>query len=96
MADYSLQFDGLESAVADMGRISTAINDFLQELQTGTMQSIVEWESGARDLFDGQRNVWARAAADMTTQATNAQNALNEIISHYADGERSGYNIWNR
>lgn len=96
MADYSLQFDGLDSAVADMGRISQQINDFLQELQTGTLQAITEWESGARDLFDGQRVVWARAAADMTTQAANAQAALTEITGHYADGERAGYNIWNR
>jgi uncharacterized protein YukE len=96
MADYSLHFDGLEGAVTEMSKISAQLNDFLQELQTGTLQAITEWESGARDLFDGQRNVWARAAADMNTQATNAQAALTEIISHYADGERSGYQIWNR
>ncbi|MGW1029002.1 WXG100 family type VII secretion target [Streptomyces sp. NPDC002577] len=96
MADYSLHFDGLEGAVAEMSKISTAINDFLQELQTGTLQAITEWESGARDEFDSQRNVWAQAAADMTTQAANAQNALTEIIGHYADGERAGYTIWNR
>ncbi|WP_405467271.1 WXG100 family type VII secretion target [Streptomyces canus] len=96
MADYSLQFDGLESAVGEISSISTSINNFLEELQTGTMRAIVEWESGARDLFDGQRNVWATAAADMTTQAANAQAALAEIIEHYADGERAGYSIWNR
>ncbi|QKZ15965.1 WXG100 family type VII secretion target [Streptomyces chartreusis] len=96
MADYSLQFDGLETAVTEMGRISRQLNDFLQELQTGTMQAITEWESGARDLFDGQRAVWSRAAADMNTQATNAQNSLNQIIAQYADGERAGVNIWNR
>ena len=96
MADYSLHFDGLEGAVADMSRISTSISDFLEQLQSGTMQAIVEWESGARDLFDNQRNIWATAAADMTTQAANAQNALNAIIGNYADGERAGYTIWNR
>ncbi|RPF37997.1 WXG100 family type VII secretion target [Streptomyces sp. TLI_185] len=96
MADYSLQFDGLEQAVTQMGTISRQINDFLQELQSGTMKSIVEWESGARDLFDQQRSIWATGAADMATQAVNAQNALNQITGHYADGERSGVNIWNR
>ncbi|MFF4799272.1 WXG100 family type VII secretion target [Streptomyces sp. NPDC001351] len=96
MADYSLQFDGLEQAVTQMGTISRQINDFLQELQTGTMKSIIEWESGARDLFDQQRTIWAQGAADMATQAVNAQNALNQITGHYADGERSGVNIWSR
>jgi len=96
MADYSLQFDGLESAVTEMSRISNQINDFLEELQSGTMQAITEWESGARDLFDSQRSVWATAANDMTVQAANAQNSLTQIIGQYADGERSGVNIWNR
>jgi uncharacterized protein YukE len=96
MADYSLQFDGLETAVSEMGRISTQINNFLEELQSGTLQSIVEWESGARDEFDGQRAVWARAAADMTQQAANAQNALTQIIGTYSNGEQQGMKIWAR
>ncbi|WP_328779549.1 WXG100 family type VII secretion target [Streptomyces canus] len=95
MPDYSLHFDGLDTAAAEMTKISSQINDFLQELQTGTLNSIIEWESGARDEFDGQRNIWANAAADMTTQAANAQTALQAIIGHYADGERAGYGIWN-
>lgn len=94
--DYSLSFSGLEEAVTQMGTISRQINDFLDELQTGTLRSIIEWESGARDLFDQQRNIWAKGAADMTTQAQNAQLALNEIIGHYAHGEQVGTSLWNR
>jgi WXG100 family type VII secretion target len=96
MADYSLSFDGLENAVMEMGKISGQIQEFLQELQTGTMKSIIEWESGARDLFDQQRNIWSKGAEDMVTQAAAAQQALNQITGHYADGERSGVHIWNR
>ncbi|MEH0581024.1 MULTISPECIES: WXG100 family type VII secretion target [Streptomyces] len=96
MADYSLQFDGLEETVTQMNKIAGEISNFLTELQTGTMQAIMEWESGARDLFDASRTEWARAATDMTTQAQNAQIALSAIIGHYSDGERAGATIWNR
>ncbi|MGW2525011.1 WXG100 family type VII secretion target [Streptomyces sp. NPDC001617] len=95
-ADYSLHFDGLESATTEMRQISSQIESFLQELQSGTMKAILLWESGARDLFDHQRNLWANGAEDMTRQAQAAQAALNEIIQHYADGERTGVSIWNR
>ena len=94
--DYSVQFEPLEEAVTQMGTISKQINDFLEELQTGTLQAITEWESGARDLFDQQRNVWAKAAGDMTVQAANAQTALAGIIAQYAGAERTGVSLWNR
>ena len=93
---YSLQFDGLTQAVEEINSISRQINEFLEELQNGTMKAILLWESGARDLFDSQRSVWNAGATDMATQATNAQNALREIMDHYAHGERRGYDIWNR
>lgn len=96
MADYSLQFDGLQQTIGDMDRISTQIADFLSELQTGTMQAIVEWESGARDLFDSQRGEWSQGATDMRDQALKAKIVLNEIMGHYAAGERAGQSIWNR
>jgi WXG100 family type VII secretion target len=96
MATYSLTFGELETAASDMSRISSQISNFLQELQTGTMQSIMEWESVARDEFDSQRSIWAQAAADMTTQAANAQAALQNIITEYQNGENVGIKIWNR
>ena len=94
MADYSLSFAGLENAVSEMNSISKQIEGFLNDLQTGTMKSILEWESGARDLFDQQRQVWEQGANDMVTQAVNAQSALNQIRDHYADGENGGVKIW--
>ncbi|KUO05517.1 WXG100 family type VII secretion target [Streptomyces caeruleatus] len=96
MSDYSVQFAPLEDAVMQMGRISAQINDFLGELQNGTMKAIIEWESGARDLFDEQRNIWARAATDMTVQASNAQVSLGKIIAQYAEAERTGVSYWSR
>lgn len=94
MADYSLSFAGLENAVSEMNRISSQIESFLNELQNGTMKSILEWESGARDLFDQQRAVWEQGANDMVTQAHNAQTALSHIHGHYVDGENGGCKIW--
>jgi uncharacterized protein YukE len=96
MATYSLTFSELETAAGDMSRISSQINDFLQQLQTGTMKAIVEWESGARDEFDSQRSIWAKAASDMTVQAAHAQAALQNIIAEYANGENVGIKIWAR
>lgn len=96
MSDYSLHFDGLQDAVSQMGTISRQLNQFLEELQTGTLSAIIEWESVARDEFDAQRNVWARGAADMTVQAANAQKSLDTIIANYSAGERAGYGIWNK
>ncbi|MFI7499924.1 WXG100 family type VII secretion target [Streptomyces sp. NPDC049687] len=96
MIDYSLEFSGLEEAAGQMVTISRQLSSFLEDLQTGTMKSILNWESGARDLFDSQRNIWAQGAADMTTQADNAAAALRTIIEHYAAGERAGYAMWNK
>jgi uncharacterized protein YukE len=96
MATYSLTFATLEDAASQMNQISQQINQFLQELQTGTMQAILEWESVARDEFDSQRAIWAKGAADMTVQAQQAQAALNNIISTYGDGERAGQKLWAR
>lgn len=96
MATYSLTFSELETAAGDMSRISSQINDFLQQLQTGTLQAITEWESGARDEFDSQRSIWANAASDMTVQAANAQAALSNIITEYGNGETTGIKIWSR
>ncbi|MBC9730527.1 WXG100 family type VII secretion target [Streptomyces sp. TRM68367] len=96
MSTYSLTFTELENAVTSMGQISQQIEDFLTELQTGTMQAILEWESVARDEFDQQRAVWGQAAKDMATQAVQAQAALDNIVGCYGDGERAGQKIWAR
>ena len=96
MSTYSLSFSELETAANEMVQIASKINQFLEELQTGTMKAILEWESVARDEFDAQRAVWAQGASDMTVQAQNAKAALDQILAEYQHGEDVGIKIWAR
>jgi uncharacterized protein YukE len=96
MATYSLTATTLEDAANQMTAISGRINTFLQELQTGTMRAILEWESVARDEFDQQRNLWANGAKEMTQQAAVAQSHLSQILQEYAAAEAAGQKIWSR
>jgi uncharacterized protein YukE len=96
MSTYSLSFAELQVASGDMLRIASQINEFLEELQTGTMKAILEWESVARDEFDSQRVIWAKGASDMTVQAQNAKLALDNILAEYQHGEDVGIKIWAR
>jgi uncharacterized protein YukE len=94
MATYSVFFSEIETEAGNMSKITAQINNFLQELQTGTMKAIIEWESVAADEFNNQRAIWAQGASDMTVQAANAQTALQNIIAEYAQGENVGVQIW--
>jgi uncharacterized protein YukE len=91
---YSLDFAGLEETVIAIGKISNSINSLLEQLESGTLRAILDWESGAREEFDNHRANWSKAAADMSVQAASAQSALSSITGTYSDGEHAAWKLW--
>jgi WXG100 family type VII secretion target len=77
-----------------MGTIASYIQGLVEDLDNSTAQSLAEWTSSARDVYNQARAKWDAAAADMAVQAGNAQNSLSQINDSYANAEAQGMGMW--
>jgi WXG100 family type VII secretion target len=94
MATYTVNMGNVQEVAAEMGSIANYISGLLEELDNGTMQNLSEWTSSARDAYNVAKAKWDAAAADMSVQASNAQNSLGSINDNYANAEYQGLGIW--
>lgn len=94
MATYTVNMSNVQEVAAEMGAISQRISSLLEDLDNGTLQNLSEWTSSARDAYNVAKAKWDAAAADMATQAVNAQSSLGSITDNYANAEYQGLGLW--
>jgi WXG100 family type VII secretion target len=94
MATYALNISNVQEIADEMGAIARYIQGLLEDLESGTAQSLAEWTSSARDSYNTAKAAWDKAAADMVTQACNAQGSLSSITNNYALAEYQGMGLW--
>jgi WXG100 family type VII secretion target len=91
---YTVNMSALQQIAAEMGTIANQIQSMIDELDSSTSQTLSEWVSAARDVYNQARAQWDAAAAQMGVQATNAMNSLNAISDNYSAAEAAGINLW--
>jgi WXG100 family type VII secretion target len=94
MTTYTVQMSNVQLVAEEMGKIASYIQSLVEELDNSTAQSLAEWTSSARDVYNQARVKWDAAANDMAVQATNAQNSLSQITDSYANAETQGMGLW--
>jgi WXG100 family type VII secretion target len=94
MATYTVNMSNVEEVASEMGAIAKYISGLLSDLESSTASSLAEWTSSARDAYNVAKAKWDAAAADMSVQASNAQNSLSSINDNYANAEYQGLGLW--
>jgi WXG100 family type VII secretion target len=94
MTTYTVQMSNVQLVSEEMGKIASYIQGLIEDLDNSTTQSLAEWTSSARDVYNQARAKWDAAASDMATQAVNAQNSLSQINDSYANAETQGMGLW--
>jgi len=94
MTTYTVQMSNVQLVAEEMGKIASSIQGLVEELDSSTAQSLAEWTSSARDVYNQARAKWDAAANDMAVQAANAQNSLSQINDSYANAETTGMGLW--
>lgn len=94
MATYTVNMSNVAAVAEEMGAIARNIQSLLDDLDNGTLQSLSEWTSSARDAYTTAKAKWDAAAAQMSVQAGNAQNSLSSINDSYANAEYQGLGLW--
>jgi len=94
MVTYTVNISNVQEIAAEMGSIASYIQGVLDDLESSSAQSLAEWSSAARDTYNSVKAKWDQAAADMVTQAVNAQSSLGTITDNYANAEYQGLGLW--
>lgn len=94
MTTYTVNVSQLAEIAGEMGQIARNIQSHLEELDNASLQNLAEWTSAARDAYNAAKAKWDAAAADMVTQAANAQASLATIGGNYQQAERVGMSLW--
>ena len=94
MTTYTVNISQLAEIAGEMGQIAQNIRGDLEDLDNASMQNLSEWTSAARDAYNVAKAKWDAAAADMVTQAANAQASLATIGSNYQQAEQVGMSLW--
>lgn len=94
MTTYTVHMSNVQLVAEEMGKIAAYIQGLVEDLDNSTAQSLAEWTSSARDVYNQARVKWDAAANDMATQAARAQNSLSQINDSYANAETQGMGLW--
>lgn len=94
MATYTVNMSNVQEVASEMGAIAKYITGLLSDLDNSSKQNLSEWTSSAREAYNVAKAKWDAAAADMSVQASNAQNSLSSINDNYANAEYQGLGLW--
>lgn len=94
MTTYTVNISNVQEVADEMGAIANYVQGLLDDLDNSTLQNLSEWSSKARHAYNVAKKKWDAAAADMVTQAQNAQNSLSSITDNYANAEYHGLGLW--
>ena len=96
MPTYAVNFATMQTVASEMQMNARQILQMNEELEHGSMQALVEWESPAKDLFDQRRREWIALANEMSRKADQAQALLGEMNGSYASAQNFGVQLWDR
>jgi WXG100 family type VII secretion target len=94
MTTYTVNMSNVQEVAEQMGVLAGKISDALTNLEGELQSTLAEWTSSARDAYNTCKAKWDAAAAQMATQAVNAQNSLSQIQDQYANAEFQGLGLW--
>mgnify|MGYP001083479932 FL=1 len=94
MATYSVQMPSVQSSVEELMTITRNIQQLISDLESRSESSLAEWEGTVRDTYRAKKQVWDRAAEEMSQAAAKASAQLSQINERYGTAERKGQSLW--
>ncbi|MFI9005947.1 WXG100 family type VII secretion target [Actinosynnema sp. NPDC053489] len=86
---------GMADHVRDqMAEVTKRLQAELENMHQQVMNTLQDWEDGAKDQYLVAKSQWDGAAQRMPHSLNSAEVALNQITGGYLKVEHSGVNAW--
>jgi ESAT-6 family protein len=86
---------GMADSVRDqMAAVTKRLQTELENMHQQILQSLGDWQDGAKDQYMVAKSQWDAAAARMPHSLNSAEVALNNITGGYLKIEHTGMNAW--
>jgi 6 kDa early secretory antigenic target len=86
MADpgyMKIVFPELESAISDLGKGVSTLDQKLTDLDTAARPLVATWEGNAQQAYNERQLGWTKAATDLKAVLTDIQKKMGESLAEY-------------
>lgn len=86
MADPSymkIVFPEVESAIADLGKGVSTLDQKLSDLDHSARPLVATWEGTAQQAYNERQQAWTKSATDLKAILTDIQKKMSESLAEY-------------
>ncbi|MGI5499188.1 WXG100 family type VII secretion target [Lentzea sp. CA-135723] len=94
MATYTFDRGMADSVRDQMAAVTKQLQNELENMHTQVMNTLQDWQDGAKDQYLVAKQQWDAAAQRMPFSLNSAEIALNHITAGYLKVEHTGMNAW--
>jgi 6 kDa early secretory antigenic target len=80
-------FPEVESAISDLGKGVSTLDQKLTDLDTAARPLVATWEGTAQQAYNERQQGWTKAAIDLKGVLTDIQKKMGESLAEYRSTE---------
>jgi WXG100 family type VII secretion target len=89
-----VNFDGMATGAANFGRVASALEETLNDLNRRVQRSFQEWEGSAKEAYTEADTMWRAEANRLNAIVVRLQQVIETGHANFLAAERNNAALW--